>query len=288
MFKRIGIKSSIVDADEARRIEPELDASLFSTIAYEPQSGYAEPSLTAASFAKAAQASGSQILFNAQLLKIVKRNSSYEVVTTSGTVLTEKIILATGVWSKPILSDLGITLPFKAVRHPVVILRRPEEYAGIRPFIFDFPRKAYYKPEGKHFFYAGSLEPELDTTEVDPDNYDTNVSFDEIEKYSMYAGKVLPIMGKLGSFVRGYTGLYDVTEDQEPIIDEFSDAGYPGVYCLIGLSGHGFKLCPEFGRLMAALVVHGKFTDYDISIFKRARFEQGGQFSSRYELSTMA
>lgn len=288
MFNRIGIKSSIVDADEARRIEPQLQTALFSTIVYEPESGYAEPSLTAASFAKAAQARGSQILSNTELIKILKHGSSYEVLTTNGTITTEKIILATGVWSKPLLAALGIPFPIKAVRHPVVILRRPEEYAGTRPFIFDFPRRAYYKPEGKHLFYAGSLEPELDTTEVNPDNYDTNVSFDEIEKYSQYAAEVLPVLGKLGSFVRGYTGLYDVTKDQEPIIDEFSDAGLPGLYCLIGLSGHGFKLCPEFGRIMSAFVLNGNFPDYDISIFNRARFEKGKQFSSRYELSTMA
>ena len=88
--------------------------------------------------------------------------------------------------------------------------------------------------------------------------------------------------------MRGYTGLYDVTSDQQPIIDEFSKEGFPGIYCLIGLSGHGFKLSPEFGRLMASLVVDGKFTDYDISIFRRARFEEGKQFSSKYALSTVA
>ncbi|MFI5420708.1 MAG: NAD(P)/FAD-dependent oxidoreductase [Nitrososphaerales archaeon] len=288
MFKRVGIKSSIIDREEAQRIEPELDASLFSAITYEPQSGYAEPSLTASSFAKVAQATGSQILPNTKLIKIAKRSEGYEVLTSSGTILTEKIILATGVWSKPILSDLGITVPIKVVRHPVVILRRPEQYAGNRPLIFDFPRKSYYKPEGQHLFYAGSLEPELDMNEVDPDNYDSDVSFEEIEKYSRYAAEVIPVLGKLGSFVRGYTGLYDMSVDQQPIIDEFSDAGFPGVYCLIGLSGHGFKLCPEFGRLMAALIIDGKFSDYDVSIFKRARFEKGKQFSSRYELSTVA
>jgi sarcosine oxidase, subunit beta len=288
MFKRVGIKSTLIDREEAKRIEPDLDVSLFSAITYEPQSGYAEPSQTAASFAKVAQRMGAEILLGTSLLKINKRNGGYEVSTSAGTIFTEKIILATGVWSKPILSDLKISVPIKVVRHPVIILRRPEQYSGNRPLIFDFPRKAYYKPEGQHFFYAGSLEPELDTKEVDPDNYDSDVSFEEIEKFSKYSAEVIPILGREGSFVRGYTGLYDGTVDQQPIIDEFSDEGYPGVYCLIGLSGHGFKLCPEFGRLMASLVVDGKFTDYDISIFKRARFGKGKQFSSKYELSTVA
>ena len=54
--------------------------------------------------------------------------------------------------------------------------------------------------------------------------------------------------------MRGYTGVYDVTPDQQPIIDEFSDFGYEGLYCLIGLSGHGFKLSPAFGWIMSDLI----------------------------------
>jgi sarcosine oxidase subunit beta len=288
MFRRVGIKSSILDRDEATRIEPELDASLFSSMTYEPQSGYADPSQTTASFAKAAQRRGCEILFGMSLLKITKLSGSYEVSTSSGTIIAEKIILATGVWSKPILLDLKISVPIKVARHPVIILRRPEQYSGNRPMIFDFPRAAYYKPEGQHFFYVGSLESELDTHEVDPDNYPVDVTFEEIEKFSQYAAQVLPIMGKQGSFVRGYTGLYDVTSDQQPIIDEFSVEGFPGIYCLIGLSGHGFKLSPEFGRLMAGLVIDEKFPDYDISIFQKDRFDKGEQFTSKYALSTVA
>lgn len=287
MFNRVGIKSTLIDREEAKRIEPELRSEMFTAISYEPQSGYAEPSLTSAAFARAAAKRGAEVLNNVRLFGINKKSGEYEAMTSAGTITARKIVLATGVWSKPILSAFGITVPMKVVRHPVAIFRRPERYSGNRPLIFDFPRKSYYKPEGMHLFYAGSLEPELDIREVDPDHYDTDVSFDEIEMYSNNVAEVIPALGREGSYVRGYTGLYDMTIDQQPIIDEFSGDGYPGIYCLIGLSGHGFKLCPEFGRLMAGLIVDEKFTDYDISIFKKSRFEVGKQFSSRYELSTV-
>ncbi|MGI0090761.1 MAG: hypothetical protein ACREBS_03540 [Nitrososphaerales archaeon] len=38
--------------------------------------------------------------------------------------------------------------------------------------------------------------------------------------------------------------MYDMTPDQHPIIDELSDMGLAGTYFCVGLSGHGFKLCP--------------------------------------------
>ena len=96
-----------------------------------------------------------------------------------------------------------------------------------------------------------------------------------------------PVMGASGRYQRGYTGVYDTTPDQQPIIDEFSDAGYEGLYCLIGLSGHGFKLSPAFGRIMSDFLTGEKTVNYDRSIFRRSRFKEGKLLESRYNLSTV-
>ena len=210
-------------------------------------------------------------------------SKGYEVETNNGTVRAKKVVVATGPWSKNFFGSIGIKIPIKPVRHPVAIFQRPEEYSGNHPLIFDFPREAYYKPEGNHFFYTGSLAGELDSVEIDPDNYNETVSFDEIAKFSENAATAVPIMGTGGRYQRGYTGVYDVTPDQHPIIDEFSDAGYPDLYCLIGLSGHGFKLSPAFGRIMSDFLTGEKTTNYDRSIFRRSRFEEGKLLRSRYE-----
>jgi len=287
MFKQIGIVSNFIDKEEAKKIEPQLDPSSFSAIAYEPQMGYAEPSTTASSFTQAAQMLGAKVLLNTRVLSIEKGSEGYSVLTAEGEISAKKVIIAAGVWSNPLFERLGIKTRIKPVRHPVAIYRRPAEYLGNRAVIFDFPRSAYYKPEGQYLFFAGSLEMELDKYEIDPDAYNENVTFDEIMKFTQSVSEVIPVMGSGGKFERSYTGVYDITPDQQPIIDEFSDEGFEGLYCLIGLSGHGFKLCPEFGRIMSQIVTEGRFTDYDVSIFKRRRFEQGKLIKSRYELSTI-
>jgi len=94
-------------------------------------------------------------------------------------------------------------------------------------------------------------------------------------------------MGTAGTYRRGYAGLYDNTPDQHPIIDELSDRGLPGVYCVVGLSGHGFKLAPEFGRIVASLVSRGGFPDYDVSVFRLRRFEDGRLLGGSYGVSTI-
>ena len=287
MLRGIGIPSETIDRDAVKKIEPYLNASIFSLIVSEPESGYADPSMTASAFASKAKELDANILFNTKVLGIKKNGSGYQISTSNGVVRAKKVVVATGPWSKALFASLGINVPIRPVRHPVAIFQRPEEFSGIRTIVFDFPREAYYKPEGKHFFYTGSLAAELDRVEIDPDNYNESISFDEVTQFSEYAATVYPIMGTSGMYLRGYTGVYDISPDQQPIIDEFSDAGFEGLYCLIGLSGHGFKLSPAFGRIMSDFVMGEKTTDYDRSIFRRSRFEDGKLLESRYSLSTI-
>jgi len=289
-YKKLGIDSRILEAGEIAQIEPMLKADDFSIMVYEPNSGYADPSTTASAFASAAEKLGARFLFGTKVASIERVGDSYVISTSSTDIVTcKKVVLATGVWSKPIFDRLGVRLPMRVVRHPVAILGRPNEYRGVRPVIFDFLRSAYYKPEAKSEVSVGSLGRELDTSniEADPDNYDQGINYKEIEDISRSVSEALPIMASKGVYKRGYSGLYDNTPDQQPIIDELSSYGYPGIYCLVGLSGHGFKLSPEFGRIMASLIQDGKFTEYDVSVFKLKRFEEGRLLKGRYQLSTV-
>jgi glycine/D-amino acid oxidase-like deaminating enzyme len=289
MLRRLGITTNLVDRDEAVRIEPQLGASGFADIVFEPEAGYAEPSTTATSFASAGRELGAKFMMERRVTKIERSGGGYRLETPAGSLWAKKVVLATGPWSKPIFASLGIDLPVRAVRHPVAIYHRPAEYEGKRPFILDLLRSAYYKPEGRYLLIAGSLELELDTSgaEVDPDRYDRGVTSEEVTKMTGKVMDAIPLMASKGEYERGFGGVYDVTPDQQPIIDELSDYGYENLFCLVGLSGHGFKLCPEYGRIMAAMVTEGKFRDYDTSVFRLSRFKEGKLLRSSYQVGTV-
>lgn len=294
MHKSLGIDSRVMRPEElaASGIEPMLDAGAFSLFAYEPHAGYAEPSTTASAFASAAVELGAKVLTGTRATKIERAPSprgGYSVSTTGGLVSCRTVVLASGVWSKPLFAGLGVDLPLKVSRHPVAIFGRPPEYLGTRPVVFDFPRSAYYKPEGNELFFVGSLSKELDASgnDADPDAYDEGITYEEAEGFSRSASAAFPVMAASGTYRRGYAGLYDNTPDQHPIIDELSERGFPGVYCVVGLSGHGFKMAPEFGRIVASLVSRGSFPDYDVSVFRLRRFEDGRLLGGKYGVSTI-
>lgn len=289
MLRRLGAVTGEVDADEVRAIEPNLDTSAFAAVIFEPHAGYAEPSTTTASFGSAAKGLGARVMLGTRVTKIAKEGGGYALETTRGRLTAEKVVVAAGPWSRPLLAELGIDLPITAVRHPIAIYRRPEVYQGRHPIVVDLARSGYYKPDGRYMLMAGSLEVGLNASGKvqDPDAYDTSIDSDELAKITGWVAEALPIMGSGGRYERGYSGIYDNTPDEQPVIDELSEHGYEDLYVVAGLSGHGFKLSPEFGRILSELVVDGSFRDYDVSGFRLRRFSEGRLLKGRYHVGTI-
>ncbi len=64
--------------------------------------------------------------------------------------------------------------------------------------------------------------------------------------------------------------------------------GIEGLYCAVGFSGHGFKLSPMIGVVMAELITQGKATSVDISMLGLNRFKEDRLLSSRYSMAVLA
>ena len=178
-------------------------------------------------------------------------------------------------------------LPLWAAAHPVITMKRPQSYSGTRTTIVDLPNKAYFKPEGKSLLFGGSLDAELDKDHVDPENCPSEVPFEFMTFYSEVITKRIPLMAR-GELHSSYIGMYDMTPDQHPIIDGLAELGLEGVYCCVGLSGHGFKLCPALG-LMNADMLLGSESMFDWKHFSLKRFREGRQLGTKYSgLGTIA
>ena len=55
-----------------------------------------------------------------------------------------------------------------------------------------------------------------------------------------------------------------------------------GFYVAAGFSGHGFKLSPAVGDMVARLVLHGKSSDDDVHAFRLSRFAEGKPIRGTY------
>src|ERR1044071_127240 len=68
--QRIGINTSIIAADEVRKLFPDLVTEHFDFAAYEPDSGYADATLTTNSFIEAAKRNGASLIQNCEVTAI--------------------------------------------------------------------------------------------------------------------------------------------------------------------------------------------------------------------------
>ena len=119
--------------------------------------------------------------------------------------------------------------------------------------VYDFVTNIYTRPELGGHILVGGLEPEEALDLADPDRYREGVSLDESTEALSRVSRRFPVLEE-GRIARGYAGCFDVTPDWHPILDR---VGPDGSYVAVGFSGHGFKLSPAVGQMMADLITEG-------------------------------
>jgi len=127
----------------------------------------------------------------------------------------------------------------------------------------------YFRPEAADLTLVGNGNVVHD---ADPDNYDSGPSMDYLsDVWSRLAARIPEIAS--AEYTHGYAGLYTETPDSHPIIDAIQ--GIDGLYICTGFSGHGYKLSPAVGQVMAELILDGKASSVDITPLRMSRFEEG-------------
>ena len=85
---------------------------------------------------------------------------------------------------------------------------------------------------------------------MEPEALGGDVGLDEATEVLARTGRAIPRLGD-ARYRRGWAGAFDITPDWMPILDESPVRGF---WIATGMSGHGFKLAPAVGEMMAALI----------------------------------
>ncbi len=279
----VGIDTQIVSREEARELAPAFEQYDGEAFAWEPLSGHADPSGTGLAYATQARELGATVLLETPATSVEIENDRVVAVTAAGErYATDTAVVATGPWSKPFLEGIGIDLPLEATRHEVFLLKRDLEELPFHPGGADMANMTYFRPEAADLTLVGNGNREQS---ADPDNYSQRPSMDYLEDVWLRLSKRLP--GIAGAeFFTGYAGLYTSTPDLHPVIDKVD--GIEGLYICTGFSGHGFKLAPAVGTVMAELMLEGEATTVDITPLKMDRFKRGETNTTSYDFKVIA
>ena len=281
MQQSVGIITDIIRADDAAELAPGFTVDDAAGIAYEPYSGHADASGTAYAYATRARAEGVDIRLQSPVSAIETSGdgSRVEAVRTASgqRIATRVAVAATGPWTARLLAAHGIDVPLVATRHEVLHFRRPLDKVPHHPGGADISNRIYFRPEGQDLTLVGNGN-HSDVVD-DPEIYAQRASPAFIEDVWQRIARRIPAMAD-AELATGYAGLYTNTPDSHPIMDRVD--GVDGLYLCSGFSGHGFKLSPMVGVLMAEFIAHGSATTMDISPLRLSRFAEGNLNNAGY------
>ncbi len=280
MQQSLGIDTRMIDRAELRALEPRMVVDDLVGACYEPEAGYADPVATTAAYAQAARGHGVQIRQHAPVSALLVEGDRIRGVRLhDGSELAAgTVIVAANIWGVSLLRAIGIDLPVRATRHPCVLLQQPPNFGPQHAILFDFTNGLYLRPEGANLTLAGTLD-ESEAATVDPDHYNAMPTHDESARLAIRTAQRFPALEE-ATLQSGYAGIYDVSEDWQPIIGP--TPGIEGLYCALGFSGHGYKLCPVVGELVTDMVLGRETPGIDRDPFRVDRFAQGTLARSRY------
>jgi sarcosine oxidase subunit beta len=267
MLRDVGVNTELITPDDVRELDPGCRVDDITCAAYEPDSGYADPSATAFGFAARARQLGVAVQTGIEATAIVTdKDRVVGVETTDGAIATDTVVLANGAWAPPLLARLGLDFGLRPNRVQVVIFRRPEDAPQTHLTILDGHEGMWLRPEGRAGTLAGLG---IDQFGVDPSAYDETVDPDYVEQVRRCLVHRRPAM--VDAPMRGgWAGVITMSPDTHAIIDHIP--AYRGLYCALGDSGTNFKTAPAIGKCLAEWIVDGSPRTVDLRPFRSSRF----------------
>ena len=274
--QKIGINTSIISVDEVRQLFPDLHAEHFDYAAYEPDSGYADATLTTNSFIEGTKRNGGTLIQNCEVADI--RSAGGKVIgvdTAKGQFDAPVILNASGPWAKHVANLAGLDVPLETWTHDVAFLHRPPSLGRI-PAVIDDVINCYFRPEGSALILAAGEDESMRGDSPDEEDQTPTPTF--LDKLIDQMVQRIPKIEESGLHSI-HVGRDGITPDQRAI---YSNTDLSGFYLACGLSGTGFKTAPAAGASMVELILDGKPKTVDITPFRFSRFAEGKLLEGEY------
>ena len=270
MHQRLGIDVELVSHDTARELWPTARVDDFAEFAYEPRGGYGDGHQTALAFAAAARRGGADLRQHCGVAALDVADGCVQGVrlVDGSRIGAAHVVLAAGPWSADLAAGVGVDLPVRAQRAQILLVD-PGRDLGPVPVFSDLVSLQYVRSEGSSSILLGDSDhsrPEWS----DPDHYRERANDEELALAIPKFDHRFPGLDG-ASLSSSYAGCYDVTPDYNPVI---SPSPVEGLWLCTGFSGHGYKISPSVGELMADLIVVGasRHPDIDHRDFRWERF----------------
>ncbi len=277
--KSFGLPIEIVSAKEAQEMFPLMSTDGVLAAAFLPRDGYLDPSQLTFALADGARLRGAEIEQRTKVLDITLKNGRvHEVVTDKGTIRTDVVVCAGGMYTPQVARLVGVNVPIIPYAHEFLVTETFDPPLAPLPTLRDPDNLIYYRTEVGGLIMGG-YERNPDPWALDgvPDGFEAELlpedwdRFDEILRNSIMR---VPAM-ESAEVKKLYNGPEAFTPDGEFILGE---SEVPGFWVAAGFCAHGLAGAGGIGWMMGEWITEGE-PSLDLWHMDIRRF--GGQYRSQ-------
>lgn len=238
-----------VDCTEAKRLCPSLHNDYLAAAVLEPEATDMDVHAIHQGFLAGFRLRNGEIVTDAEVTRLVRSDSSWEVQTTKGKFNTGVVINAAGAWCDEV-GKLAGAQPISLVpkRRTAFIFDGPTERDfSSWPVVIDVDEQFYFKPESGRILASPADETPMPPCDVHPEEYDVALAADRIQKASTLS---------IHHIRRKWAGLRSFVADKAPVVG--MDVSLPGFFWLAGQGGYGIMTSPAMGRAATSLIIEGR------------------------------
>ncbi|MEO0782779.1 MAG: FAD-dependent oxidoreductase [Pseudomonadota bacterium] len=225
-----------------------------------PEDGNVNPVDLCMAYARAAKTGGVAIHEGAEVARLLTKAGRAIGVELKGgeTLEADRVILATGAWSRELAATAGVPLALQAVEHMYVVTEPMPGLPNAVPVLRDLDRGIYIKSDaGK--LVIGGFEP--DAKCWDPYGTEGNRAFlelsedwDQFAPFMEAALELMPGLADVG-IQHFMNGPESFTTDTRPLVGETPQVS--GLFVAAGMNSVGIMSSAGIGRALADWVMDG-------------------------------
>ncbi len=255
--KTVGLPLELVSAAEAQELFPPMSVEGVLGAAYLPSDGYVDPSQLTFALAEGARRRGAEIATQTRVTGIAtERGRVTAVETDRGTIETEVVVNAGGMFAGELGALAGVTVPVVPIAHEYLVLK-PSGLPLDMPTMRDPSLLVYFRPESGGLIMGGyerHCAPwSLDGIPADFNGKLLEEDWPRFEELMENAIVRVPSLEEM-EVVRLVNGPEAFTPDGEFVLGPSDMRGF---WVAAGFCAHGLAGAGGMGKLVAEWIVEG-------------------------------
>jgi glycine/D-amino acid oxidase-like deaminating enzyme len=275
--KRAGLDVSILDAHQARDLEPCLSHAIMGAT-FCPLDAQVNPISLTLAFLSAAKRNGARLFARTPVTAVhAKDDRIYAVGTPQGVIESRKVVNAAGVYASEIGKMVGLNVPITPRRGQILVTE------ALPPILTRGLISATYVAAKYDPCLAGAGHMGISVEQTGNGNFllgstrefvgfDRRTTPDAAKRILVETTLIIPRL-KDAHLIRAFAGLRPYTPDGLPILGKV--AAVEGFIMAAGHEGDGIALSPITGQLIAELIADGE-PSISLKPFAFERFSLSG------------